>query len=399
MNILFLISSLPHLSSHGLYSDFIREVHANGHKVSVVSPMQKGQQEGVLEESGISIVRFKTGQLTGNTFFVQKGIAYFKLIYQYIIAVRKYLRNNKFDLIYINSLPLEVSVVAWYLKRKYKAKVYLMLCDFLWQDLVALKILKKWNPIIIYYRLLDVVLFRVSDYIGGLSEAYIEFAERYHSFIREKNTAVIFPWSVNEKVDKSDRILKDLCLQDKFVAIYGGNVGIAQNIDNIIDLAESCQEYENIIFIIVGNGAKIGEIKNKTQKRGIKNICFLDFMPKDQYLDLINVCDVGLISLNKNLGAPNFPSKTSTLFNFAIPVIASIDYVTDYGKYLEKYNMGLWSYSGDVDSFKNNLLRLYRQPNLKQLMGDNAHKFYSNNMTPIMAYSIFEKQIGTFIIK
>ena len=395
MKLLFLISSLSDLSKHSLYSDFIIELHSHGHEVRVVSPRQINQEEGLYIENGIPVVRFITDQLTGNKSFIKKGIAYLKLVYQYPKAVNKFFKNEKFNFIYANSLPLEIGIVIYYLKKKYKAKSYVMLCDYLWQDLVSLNVLKKWNPIILYYRLLERILFKSADYIGALSEGYIDFAKKYYQFIENKSTAVILPWSFEETVfGGKDELLKNMGLQGKFLAIYGGNVGVAQDINNVINLAYACKGIIDIVFLVVGKGAQFEMIKKKVKSEQLMNIRFLDFMPKDKYLRLIHACDIGLISLNEKLGAPNFPSKASSLFSMSIPVVAAIDYITDFGQFLEQNNVGLCSYSGDTESFKNNVLKLYHSTELKEEMGKNANKFYHENMTVSQAYNTFMKQIN-----
>lgn len=393
---LFLISSLPHLSNHSLYTDLIVELHSMGYDIKVVAPAIS-DKVGLSKENGVSVVRFKTNRLTQNTSFILKGIAYLKLIYKYPISVRRYFGKEKFDLIYANSLPLEIGVIILYLKKKYRAKFYLMLCDYLWQDLVALKILRKWNPIILYYRLLERLMFKNANYIGGLSKGYIDLAVKYHPFVSKKNTKVILPWATNEsynlKSNTQNFAIEDL-FKDKFVAVYGGNVGIAQDMNNIIELAKSCLEYNDIVFVIIGKGAKFEDVKKLCEDMELDNVKFFDFMPKEDYVRFISSCDVGLISLNKELGAPNFPSKTATLFSLSIPIVAAIDKVTDFGSYLDTYHVGLWSLSGDICSFKSNLIKLYNDPVLLNEMSANAYNFYMNYMTVQKAFEKFNDQIN-----
>lgn len=391
MRILFLVISLPDLSKRSLYSDFINEVAAKGHDVKVVSPANEGQSVGLHTENGISVVRFKSDRFTGVKSFIKKGLTYMKLMYKYPRAVNKYFSKDQFDLIYINSIPLEMGVVAWKLKRKYRAKVFVMLTDFLWQDLVSLKILNKRNPIITYYRLLEKNFYKTADYIAGLSQGYLDMVNSYYPFAKRKSQSVIVPWSHEDDIkrDNKGEILDKFGLKGKFVAIYGGNIGIAQDIDIVINIAEYCKEERDIVFVIVGRGSKFESIRREVSLKGLKNIILLDFMPKEEYLQLVSVCDVGIISLNSNLGAPNYPSKSSSLFSLSIPVVASIDSITDYGNYLDKYKMGLWSYSSDTESFRDNILRLYKSPELRDEMAKNARTYYCNYMTLENAYKSF----------
>jgi glycosyltransferase involved in cell wall biosynthesis len=158
-------------------------------------------------------------------------------------------------------------------------------------------------------------------------------------------------------------------------------------------MAEQCIEYKKLVICIVGRGSKIELIKKDAMDRGLTNILFLDFMPKAEYMSFLSSCDVGLVSLNEKLQMPNIPSKTLTLFNMKKPIVASIDYSTDYGKFLENAKAGLWSYAGDIESFKKNVLTLYNDRELCKQMGENGYKFYNENMIPQKAYETIIQHI------
>jgi len=387
MNILFLYISLPHLSETGVFVDLIKEFAKQGHKVKVAVPMNKWSTEGVNKEAGIDVLRFKTDQLTNNTSNIKKGIAYIKLIYQFTGSIKKYYANEKFDLIIAHSLPPEIGIIVRLLKRKYRAKFYLMLCDYIWQDSVSLGFFREGGLICKYYQWLEKLTIKMADYIGCPSQGNIDFTLKYYPWAKGKNIHVLhysqYPINLPPPIED---IKAKYNLSDKFVAVYGGNMSIAQKIENVIDLAESCLDYKDILFLLVGRGQDIPSIKEKVKKRKLTNITFLDFMPKDEYLQLLSVCDVGLISLNEKLAVPNIPSKTLSYFNLSIPIIASIDRNTDYDRYLESAGAGLWSYAGETEKFKQNLLKLYNSPELRKEMGQNGYNFYMTHMLPEKAY-------------
>ncbi len=394
MNILFLYISLPHLSENGVFTDLIKEFAKQGHNVKVATPSRKGVKEGVNREAGIDVLRFKTGQLTNNTSNIQKGIAYMKLAYQFPNAVKKYYGKEKFDLIIAHSLPTEIGIIANVLKKRYKAKFYLMLNEFIWQDSVSLGFFKETGMICRYYKWLEKITVRSADYIGSPSQGNIDFTLKYYPWAKEKNMHVLHYSHAPIILKQSNEDIKAKHgLTDKFVAIYGGNMSIAQKIENVIDLVESCIEYDDIVFLLLGKGQDIEAIKETAKQRGLRNITFVDFMPKDDYNNLLSVCDVGLVSLNEKLAIPNIPSKTLSYFNLSIPVVASIDRNTDYGQYLESAGAGLWSYAGDTAKFKENILKLYNNPKLCREMGENGHRFYLENMLPEKAYSTIMKQV------
>lgn len=394
MNILFLYISIPHLSETGVFTDLIKEFAKQGHNVKVATPSKKGVNEGVQEEAGIDVLRFKTDQLTNNTSNIQKGFAYIKLIYQYPNAIKKYFGKDKFDLIIGHSLPPEMGIIVKGLKRKYQAKFYLMLCEYIWQDSVSLGFINENGLICKYYKWLEKTTVNAADYIGSPSQGNIDFALRYYPWAKKKNMHVLHYSHAPIVLKKSDEDIKGKYgLSDKFVAIYGGNMSIAQKIENVLDLAEACIDYKDIVFLLLGRGQEIEGIKGLAKEKGLTNTLFLDFLPQDDYNNLLSVCDVGLISLNEKLAIPNIPSKTLSYFNLSIPVVASIDQNTDYGKYLELAGAGLWSYAGDTDKFKDNILKLYNSSDLCEEMGENGYRFYLENMLPEKAYETIMKNI------
>lgn len=394
MNILFSFILLPHLSESGVFVDLIKEFSRQGHNVKVVTPLIPGTTEGVSFESNIEVLRFKTDQLTRNSSNIKKGIAYIKYTYQILFAIRKFYKDEKFDLIIGHSLPPEFALVVKCLKYKYNAKLYLMLCEYVWQDSVSLGFIRQGGLICRYYRFLEQSIIRSADFIGSPSQGNINFTLELYPWAENKNIHILhYPQSPIE-ICRKHNILKDKYnISNKFTVVYGGNVSIAQKIENVISLAEACKEIEDIVFLIIGRGPQIDKVIADIKNKALSNVIFIDFLPKQEYEDLLSECDVGIVSLNEKLAVPNIPSKTVTFFNLAIPIVASIDYVTDYGSYLEKAGAGFWSYAGDTESFKQNLLKLYNSKDLKKKMGDNGYQFYKEHMTPLIAYNTIEKII------
>lgn len=387
MNILFLYVSLPHLSESGVFNDLIKEFAKQGHIVKVAVPMNKDSADGINMEAGIEVLRFKTDQLTRNASNIQKGLAYIKFIFQSLKAIKKYYGKEKFDLIIAHSLPSEMGIVIRKLKRKYKAKFYLMLCEYIWQDSVSLGFFKEGGLICRYYQWLEKITVKQADYIGSPSQGNIDFTLRYYPWAIKHNIHILhYSQAPIQLKEMGVDIREKYHLKDKFVAIYGGNMTIAQKIENVIDLAEVCMNYPDIVFLLLGRGPHIEQVKKDVEMRNISNIVFQDFLPKEDYNQLLASCDVGLVSLNEKLSIPNIPSKTLSYFNLSIPVVASIDRNTDYGKYLETAGGGLWSYTGDTKQFKENLLKLYHSSELRKQMGENGYRFYMENMLPEKAY-------------
>lgn len=395
MNILFLTTSLSSLDISSFYGDLINEFKLNGHTVFAVAPNINKKTE-ITEENGVYVLRTYSRQLFGVS-NIKKGIAYQLLTINFFLKIRKYFKHEHIDCIISGSLPLEISILIQHLKGKYKAKYYLIHRDFTWQDAVGFGFFKNHSIFRIYYRQLEKKLYLIADYIGCMSDGCIDYIKKNNKYLNPAKLHILYNFSKPVKLPlfNKDEIKTEYCLSNKFIVVYGGNMSIAQKIERILDLAESCIEYKDIVFLLIGKGAYFDKIKTNAQSRNLSNVMFHNMLTKEDFTRLLSVCDVGLICLNEKLSTPNIPSKVMSYFNVSIPVLASIDYVTDFGTFLDTTESGLWAYSDDTIKLKSCLLTLYSNKELCIKYGQNGYNFYMNNMLPFNAYSTIIKKINS----
>lgn len=391
MKILFLSISDGEMStSSNMYAALMREIVAAGHEVYAVSPCGKTRTKCGVEKLGDNLTQLfvKTLPLFG-VGFIRKGLANVLLPYQFQSAIDKFYKGIKFDLIITPTPPITFANVVDTMKKRCGAKVYLILRDIFPQNAVDLGIMKKWWPIFWKFRSQEKKLYRVSDFIGCMSQGNIDYVKKHNPEVAEEKLHILENFQPLEPQAELDgEIRKKYGLEGKYVVIFGGNMGIPQKLENVIDLAKACEEYPDVLFLLVGKGMQCERIKQIAQQKGVKNVEFRDLIPQKDYQKLVAACDVGLISLNERFTIPNIPSKTLSYFNLSIPVLASLDAATDYGQILEKVNAGLWSLAGDLKSYKANFDKLYANPDLRAEMGRNGRKYLEENMTTEVACRI-----------
>ena len=168
-------------------------------------------------------------------------------------------------------------------------------------------------------------------------------------------------------------------------------MGAPQKLENVLALAKACEaDCPDVAFLLVGKGTRQARIRRLIAEMNLKNAVLKDFVPYRDYQRLVAQCDVGLISLNERFTIPNIPSKT---LNLRLPVLASLDAATDYGKLLDEIGAGLWSPAGDIPAFKANFDRLYRDPALRRRMGENGRRYLETHMTDEIACDTILAQI------
>jgi len=371
----------------GMYSDLITEFIKNGHEVYPVASATNAAHSFLSCEKNINVLRVKTFPLL-NINPISKGIANVLLPFQYKRSINKFLKNVNPELIIMPTPPVTLVGVVKELKKQYGSRFYLILRDIFPANAVDLGLIKKSGILHWFFRKQERDLYRLADTIGCMSKGNIDYLKIHNPDLNESKLHVLMNF---QKPTDDDSLFyvnfrSLFCLENKFIVLFGGNMGIPQKIENVLALAQKCLVFKDVVFLLVGDGTQRRRIEKLANKYAVPNIIFKDSLSRKEYLILAGHCDVGLISLNEKFTIPNFPSKTMSYFDAGLPVLASVDNATDYGSILEKSGAGLISEAGDIDSFFANFCTLYNSPELRKKMGKNGREFLNEYMTVEVAY-------------
>jgi glycosyltransferase involved in cell wall biosynthesis len=188
---------------------------------------------------------------------------------------------------------------------------------------------------------------------------------------------------------------REMGLENKFIAIYGGNFGLPQKAEFILDLAEHMMIHEDVIFLLIGDGSEKKRLTELATEKNLTNVIFRDPLPQVQYNELVKICNIGLVNLSEKFTIPNIPSRTLSYWEAKIPVLAAIDTNTDFGDILALSESGLSSFTGDIDSYIKNFEKLYADKELRSKMGENGYRYLKDNCTVDMAYSIINEKLSS----
>lgn len=395
--VVFLALGYPHVEkSTILYTDLMQEFARKGHDVLVVAPAFQKNDYGCRIEGDVKVLRVSTLPLF-RVGAIRKGIANLLLPFQYKKAIKNYTNDLDFDLIILPTPPITLITVASWLKKVSSGKVYLILRDIFPQNAVDLNMMKKNGLFHKYFRRKELKLYSASDTIGCMSKANVSYVKHHNPEVKSEKLHLLPNW---EKLpspisqDDINQISEKFKITDKFVAIFGGNLGKPQRMENIVNLAKSCAEYKDIFFLILGSGTEQGTVQRLISKFNLSNIKLIDRLPKKEYIQVLAAADIGLISLSEEFTIPNFPSKVLTYFGLQKPVLASLDLQTDFGQMLEETKSGLWAEAGETKKLKDKLLWLYKNKEERMKMGVNGYNHMKSNLTPEIAYETIMHEIS-----
>ena len=110
-------------------------------------------------------------------------------------------------------------------------------------------------------------------------------------------------------------------LDGKFVVMYSGNIGQTQRFDMLLDAAERLKENENIAFLIVGSGVRQQQVMDDVELRGLQNVRFLGYQPKDYLAQSLSAADLQIVMLDRRMTRLMMPSKLYSAFASGTPVL------------------------------------------------------------------------------
>ncbi|MEH6889056.1 glycosyltransferase family 4 protein [Bacillus sp. JJ864] len=397
MNVLFLtLLDFSTMDEQGIYTDLMREFVENNHKVYIISPTEKRKQQStrLIDKGNYKILKLQIGNIQ-KTNMIEKGISTLTLESKFLRGIQNYFSDVKFDLVIYSTPPITLQKAVEYVKKRDNATTYLLLKDIFPQNAVDLGMMRKTGIkglLYKYFKSKEKRLYKISDYIGCMSQANVNFLLQHNLEISPNIVEVcpnsIEPLTIEKDVRKTKEVKSKYKIPlDKTVFIYGGNLGKPQGIDFLIECLKANKANGQIYFIIAGSGTEFTKLKSFFDNEKLTNAQLFAQLPKDDYEILASSCDVGLIFLDKRFTIPNFPSRLLSYMQASMPVLAATDVNTDIGKVMEKGNFGFWCESSDVEQFTKKVQQLCNIE-LRKQMGINARNYLEDNYTAKHSYEI-----------
>lgn len=400
MRILFISSQFPTLqTSSNIYTDLAEELFKKGHYVKVVVSEERKNINNtiVTKERGLDILRVKCGNIYGVN-FIEKTLTFITISNKLIKALKKYCSKDQYDLILFSSPPVTFNKVVKWAMNYFKCPSYLMMKDIFPQNGLDIGLYNKIHPVYIYFKHQEKKLYQISSKIGCMSPMNINYLNKKSNVPLEK--LELFPNTVKiskhnfVSYEEKENIRKEFGIsKNDIVAVFGGNFGRPQGLGFLLEIIEKYKNKKNIKFLLIGTGTEKDKIVSYIKRNNLNNSIVREYIPREKYEKLLSSCDIGLIFLDHRFTIPNFPSKTLSYFECALPILAAIDNNTDYGDMLRKTNSGLTSIHGDLKEFKKNFDILIKDKKLRNKMGKNGRKYYEKNCNVEKSVEILENYI------
>ena len=390
MNILFFsMVNVVSIKEKNIYTDLLRELVKQGHVLTIISPIEKrfDTSDQVVHGEGYTILKPHVGNVT-NTPLIEKGKSIVQLP-RIIIECLKENITTPIDLFITATPPVTIDVVIDFVKKKYNAKIYLLLKD-IWPGNIFRMHLPggKFTQLLVFSLLRphEKNLYKKSDYIGCMSQACVEYILRENPDI-DSGKVHINPNSITPEIynELSSNEIKEIRNKyeiplNKVCFIYGGTLGVGQGVKHVTECLDACKDMD-CHFVVIGKGIQKGILDEYYQSRKQSNrpinVSVFEWIPKSDYDTLLKACDVGLIFIRKESIVPTFPSRILSYMEFGKPVLSCVSEATGVNEIIENGSFGWGCYSNDPREFRKCVEKALRA-DLKEY-GKNSRAFLEEN--------------------
>ncbi len=285
------------------------------------------------------------------------------------------------DIILISSMPLFSVIPAYYLSRKYSAKLIFEVRDLWPQTPIHLKGYSKWHPVIIVMAMIEKFGYRNAD-------AIVSVLPNAHHYINKlsKNPSKFnyIPNGIDEELVGNESLSDEITSRipkDKFIVGYTGTIGLANAMEYFMKAVKLLKDELNIHFIVVGDGYLKEQFKN--EMKGLQNITFIDKIKKSQVQTMIRYFDICYVG---RYDSPLYKHGVSynKYFDYMLakkPILESSNLIKDP---VELSSCGIIVKPENVEEIKKGILTFVN------LSTDEMNKFGINGYNYVKKYHNFE---------
>jgi len=230
-------------------------------------------------------------------------------------------------------------------------------------------------------RRVEAMLTRIGKYTVRRADRIIALGDTMKRRLIETKGAdpakirVIHNWADTQAVQpgsKDNPYAREHGLVDKFVVMHSGNVGMSQDVDGLLDVAERLRNLPDAVVAIVGEGSRKPFLQEEAVRRGLTNVRFFPYTPKARLAESFATADVFIVSLKRGLAGYIVPSKLYGILAAGRPFIAAVESDCEAAQIAREHDCGLVVEPGDRNQMADAISRLYHDGVGRERLARNA---------------------------
>ena len=347
------------------------QLQSMGHETWVLTPVPlQNEKLTIMKLDDVNILYFRSGEIK-NTGKIKRAINETMLSWQAWKSGKDFFKKNSFDGIIYYSPSIFWGGLVGKLCSLWQCKSYLILRDIFPQWTVDNGLMSKKSPIYWYFRFFESINYRNATKIGVMSPSNLDFfrkqGKKTHKF------EVLFNWAAVSQISvKAKQHRKKLQLESKIVLFYGGNIGHAEKMIYLVNLAKQFKENPKVHFLFVGKGDEVDLVLTEKEKHNLHNLTYLPSVDQNTYFEMLNEFDIGLFSLHPDHKTHNFPGKILGYMAYEKPILGCVNKGNDLKEIVNNAKAGFVVTSGNEEELFKAATSLLESEETRRTMGQNG---------------------------
>lgn len=186
--------------------------------------------------------------------------------------------------------------------------------------------------------------------------------------------------------------------REAVVCMHAGNMGHKQGLENVIACARlAASAAPELLFALVGDGSRRSALEDLAARHGLRNVRFLPLQPEQVFPSVLACADLLLINQRGAVRDMALPSKLTSYYAAARPVVAAVARDSETWREITWSNGGLAVRPDDPAALLDALLRVTGDAGLAAHLAASARRWSADVLSPDAALHGYEQLVAAVL--
>lgn len=288
------------------------------------------------------------------------GLCTLHLLFLMVIKFRSY------HILYYTNPPIS------YFVSLFTKHVFAIVVFDVYPETLKLIGIKESNLIYKVYKKINRKVFASAVTIITLSEGMATILQNY---VKGEKIKVVPLWAAFNNIQRNEKVSNPLevrfDLKNKFIILYAGTMGIANNLEMLLHAAREFNKTD-ILFLFAGDGEQKKKFMELAHSLDLSNVIFLPRQNPGDTHHLFNTAKLAVVALEPQASLTAVPSKTFNYLVYGLPILAICDTQSELARLIQKHRIGFSVSGEDVSTLINIIQSVHNDPDLLKTLSDNC---------------------------
>ncbi|MED4618013.1 glycosyltransferase family 4 protein [Priestia megaterium] len=184
-------------------------------------------------------------------------------------------------------------------------------------------------------------------------------------------------------------------LQDKFIIMYSGNLGLYYDLENLMNVIEKFKDRDDVVFAFVGEGTIREKLVQCKEKNNLQNVAFIPYQDKSDLIYSLNAGDVHWCLNAKGIKGVSVPSKLYGIIAAGKPILGALEEGSEARLIIEETQCGYVTEPGNYSEVEKLIQRFLDEKGSNKLtkMSERGREYLVGNLTKDVSINKYIKEI------